>query len=307
MYFYCASGLSVKSEIAVPGLFPIAHDRDPDVTVRLGTVCTALENATASGPTWQMAGDRFLLRVPGIARFLLEAGRDITIEAENGTPPADLVIFLLGTVFGILLHQRGQVVLHASAVHVNGKAVLFCGPSGTGKSTMAAALGMRGFDLVTDDLCAITLATAGAPTVQPDGRLLKLWSQTIEQLDLVDHRRDAVRTKLEKYYVEPPDAFSQPLELGAIYLLREARLPHAPGIERPNVVDAMLSLRRNAYRPRLVRGMGRRATYFHAATTIANCAGVFHLTRPLDFAAMLEVISWLERHWSEIGLTEKAA
>ena len=73
------------------------------------------------------------------------------------------------------------------------------------------------------------------------------------------------------------------------------------------MVEATLSLRQNAYRPRLVRRMAQRATYFHAAITIANCAGVFHLTRPLDFAAMQDVISWLERHWSDIGLTAKAA
>jgi hypothetical protein len=307
MFFYCASGLSVKSDIAVPGLFPIANDCDPDVTVRLGRVPNGLENASSSGPTWQMAGDRFLLRVPHIARFLLEAGRDIVIEAENGTAPAEIAVFLLGTVFGILLHQRGLVVLHASAVRVNGKAVLFCGPSGTGKSTIAAALGTRGFELVTDDLCAITMVSSGAPVVHPDGRLLKLWAHTIDELDLAEHRRDAVRRNLEKYYVEPPAAFSQPLPLGAVYVLREARPPHAPGIDRPNVVDATLSLRQSAYRPRLVSSMGQRVTYFHAATTIANCAGVFHVTRPLNFAAMLDVVSWLERHWSEIGLTEKAA
>ncbi len=35
--------------------------------------------------------------------------------------------------------------------------------------------------------------------------------------------------------------------------------------------------------------------------------GLFHLTRALDFAEMPDVISWLERHWSEIGVTEQAA
>ena len=37
--------------------------------------------------------------------------------------------------------------------------------------------------------------------------------------------------------------------------------------------------------------MEQKADYFHAATAIANAAGIFHLTRALDFAAMPEVIA----------------
>ncbi len=103
------------------------------------------------------------------------------------------------------------------------------------------------------------------------------------------------------------EASSEPLPLGAVYALREARPPHAAGIEQPNVVDAALILRRNAYRPLLVRRMGQKANYFHAATTIANVAGIFHLTRPLDFAAMPKTVAGLEQHWLEIELMEKAA
>ena len=94
-------------------------------------------------------------------------------------------------------------MLHASAVHVNGKAVLFCGPSGAGKSTLAAALAQRGYPLVTDDLCAITLAPGAPPMVHPDGRQLKLWAQAIERLDLAERRGAPVRNRLEKFYVEP--------------------------------------------------------------------------------------------------------
>jgi len=97
------------------------------------------------------------------------------------------------------------------------------------------------------------------------------------------------------------------LPLGAIYALREARPPHASGIEVPNVVDTALILRRNAYRPYLVRRMGQKTNYFHAATAIANSAGIFYLTRALDFAKMPEVIASLERHWLDQQLMEKAA
>jgi hypothetical protein len=55
----------------------------------------------------------------------------------------------------------------------------------------------------------------------------------------------------------------------------------------------------------LVRRLGQKADYFHAAAAMANTAGIFHLTRVLNFAEMPSVISGLERHWDEIGLGEK--
>src|SRR4029077_19124668 len=140
------------------------------------------------------------------------------------------------------------------AVRVNATAVLFCGPSGAGKSTIAAALAQRGYPLVTDDLCGISLG--GTPMAQPDGRQLKLWAQVIEQLDLTESRGTAVRHRTEKYYVDAEEAFTEALPIGAVYVLREARPPHAPGIERPTPIDAALLLRRNAYRPGLVGRMG---------------------------------------------------
>ncbi|MDR3527387.1 MAG: hypothetical protein P4L57_08900 [Rhizomicrobium sp.] len=303
MYNYNIAGLTVSSEIVFPGAIAGGNPSvASDVTVREAPVPEALEEHEASGPSWAMAGCRFLLRIPDVARFLVSEGRDIAFETENGTSAEDVAIFLCGTVFGILLHQRGLIVLHASAVRVGDKAVLFCGPSGAGKSTLAAALVNRGYPLMTDDFCVV--AMAGTPTVQSDGRQLKLWAQAIDNLDMEAQRGQAVRNKLEKFYVEPGKAFDTPLSLGALYALRETRPPLESGIERPNIVDAALILRRNAYRPLLVQRMGQKADYFHAAATIANKAGIFHLTRALDFKAMADVIRSLEEHWHEIGLRE---
>jgi hypothetical protein len=308
VHFYCIAGLTVGSEIVLPGLNAAATDHGtPDVTIRGRAVPAALANATASGPTWQIAGQQFLLRIPRVARFLLTTGNEIAFETEPGADAGDIPTFILGTVFGILMHQREQIVLHASAVRVNDRAILFCGPSGAGKSTLAAALSRRGYRLITDDFCAVTVTSTGTPVVHPDGRQLKLWAQAIEKLDLTDSRGERVRNRLEKFYVDPGEAHVEALPLGAVYALREARPPLVSGIERPNMADAALLLRRNAYRPRLVARLNQKILYFHAAATIANNAGIFHLTRKLDCAAMAEVVLSLERHWLEIGLMEKAA
>jgi hypothetical protein len=301
--FYRISGPSVASEIALPGLIAGVPAVPPEVTIRRGEVPETLAAANSSGITWQQCGERFLLHIPSIARFMLTGGRDIVVAPEAYADPGDVPIFILGTVFGILLHQRDQIVLHASAVEVNGKAIVFCGASGAGKSTLAAALAYRGYPVVTDDVCGLSLHDE-VPTVHPDGRHLKLWAQAIARLELAERQGARVRRTLEKFFIEPHNVSAEPLPLGAIYLLREARPPHAAGITQPNVVDATLLLRRNAYRPRLVRQFDQKAAYFHAAARIANAGGIYHLTRVLDFAAMPDAIGSLERHWQDLRITE---
>ncbi len=308
MHLYTIAGLSVGSDVALPSLNAAgAVPRRPDVRIRRAAVPRALDGAEALGPNWQIAGRRFLLRVPNIARFLLTDGREIAFEAEPGVDAPDISIFLLGTAFGILLHQRRQIVLHASAVRVNGKAVLFCGPSGAGKSTLAAALAQRGYPVMTDDFCAVTVTQASIPMVHPGGRQLKLWAHTIERLQLKGRSGARVRSRSEKFYVDPGLTQADALPLGALYALRQTQLPQAGAIERPSAAEAAPILRRVAYRPRLVSRMGQRVDYFHAATAVANHAGIFYLSRAPDFAAMPRLIAQLERHWRDIGVAEQAA
>ena len=72
MHSYGLAGLNVSSEIALPGATEIAPDTlSPDVDIRLASVPEQLEDASLSGPTWMTEGDRFLLRIPDIARFLI--------------------------------------------------------------------------------------------------------------------------------------------------------------------------------------------------------------------------------------------
>lgn len=67
----------------------------------------------------------------------------------------DTLTYALGPILALALRRRGRVCLHASAVEWHGKAVLFVGSAGAGKSTTAAAMVRHGARLIADDICAL--------------------------------------------------------------------------------------------------------------------------------------------------------
>jgi hypothetical protein len=302
MHSYTISGLHVSSEFELPGAIPEATQASAaDVSIRRGPVPVALDGATASGPDWEMAGEIFLLRVPRLARIRITAGRDIAVENEPGVPDHDAAGFVLGTAFGILLHQRGALVLHGAAVAKDSRAVAICGASGAGKSTLAAALCRSGCALVTDDICVVGLDANGRPLVLPDGRQLKLWKESIDRLNLEQLRGEAVRKPFEKYYIDPSDARAQPSPLSAIYVLRDLRPPLKAGIERMSLPDAMRALEYEAYRPQLRAKIGQKPEMLASAAATLGHAKVFRLVRPRGFEHLQETLAALHVHWDSLS------
>jgi len=301
MHRYRAAGLEIESDLELPGLIASqAPAEGLQLTMRVGETPAALDGALETGPNWQRAAGAFLLTIPGVARFLVRDGRELVACPESETAPDDLAIFLAGPLLGICLHLRGATPLLASAVRVGDRAVLFCGESGAGKSTLAAALGKRGHRMIADDLCALDLAAAGGVAVLPDAATLKLWALAVRRLEL--EAGPPVRVALQKLHVDPPAGLAPAAPVAAIYVLREARKPHTPGIQRPNVTDTAILVRRSAYRPNLVRALGQRSDYFMAAARLANAGGLFTWDRELGFDRMEAQVDQLEAHWAEIGL-----
>jgi hypothetical protein len=296
---YRAAGVDIDSELALPGL-PAGDGRASDVMVRVGETPASLPDALEHGANWERAAGALLVSIPGLARFLVRETGEIVIEPLAGTPPEDLAIFAAGPMLGLLLQLRGRIVLQASAVAVAGGAALFCGPTSAGKSTLAAALGRRGYPTICDDLCAIDMTAPGGPRVLADATTLKLWAQAARQLDL--EAGPPVRAGLRKHHVAPPAGSVVAAPVRAIYVLMEARPPDTPGIARPNIADLALLVRDAAFRPNVVRSLGQRAAYLAGAAQLANAAGVFTFRRQLGFERMDATLDDLEAHWAEIGL-----
>jgi hypothetical protein len=84
---------------------------------------------------------------------------------------------------------RGLEVLHAAGVVLNGEAVLLAGPSGVGKSSLAAALLRQGASLLSDDAVALSLS-GDALIAHPGFATLHL--RSAEEDRLAPHQRSAL-------------------------------------------------------------------------------------------------------------------
>lgn len=298
---YRICGLNVAAEMGLPGAVPFSFPSGTeDVVVRQRPVPEHLDETDAVGPTWELNTRRFLLRLPAIGRFLAEDGRVLDMEPVEETAPADALPFLLGTGFGALLHQRGGMVLHAATVAWAGRAYALCGHSGIGKSTLAAALCQAGAQFIGDDMASVVLDGNGRPMVWPDGRQLKLYTDSIARCGLDAQRGDAVRSRIDKYYVAPRDGISDgPIPLAGVYLLRDERPPLTSGFERLTPLDAAQALLNESYRPRLLLAMAQARAGNHVALTAAvlRHTPVFHLTRPRDLDQLAATAERFMAHW----------
>jgi hypothetical protein len=86
----------------------------------------------------------------------------------------DASLVFPNTVLSVVLGVRPDVVLHASAVAIEGRTVAFCGTSMSGKSTLATSLSLAGAAVVTDDALRVTLDADAPPRCFPGVAVLRL-------------------------------------------------------------------------------------------------------------------------------------
>lgn len=278
---YYIFGLTIASELPLPSFASPDFQQDqPDVTIDYGDTPNALADPRIKGVRYQAAPGEFLLRVNNVARFYVQDGNRITITPEYGTSEDDILIFLMGSAMGALLHQRNILVLHGSAIAVNGQSVVFCGPSGIGKSTIAAGFNQRGYPFLADDLCAIALCD-GRPAVIPGFPRLKLWADTLNKLDTSKDQLKSVRwgVDLEKYFLPVDSSLHTPAPLQAVFILKSTntdKLEITP-LQGAEKIDPLIE---NTYRMRFLHGLGGKKDHFKQCAAVAAKAEVCKVVRP---------------------------
>ncbi|GLK71377.1 hypothetical protein KHC23_11385 [Ancylobacter dichloromethanicus] len=277
-------GWRIRSAIPLPELMPWTVDERPaDLTVEIGEVPERLPGGREASSFLQVDDDgACLLGVPEVGRFLVRPSGAITIRPLPEASPAEIRLFLLGSVLGFICHQHGLLPLHGSCVEMDGGAVAFCGHSGVGKSTLALNFARRGRRVLSDDVCVIE--SVDQVLVRPSFPRLKLWRDTIEDAALSTEGLERNRRGQEKYhYLVHEAGFREPLPLRAIFLLRAAGPGESTGIERlSDALDILTALTAQTFRPRLSQLLGKAAQLFQARARIASSVPVFTLARRPD-------------------------
>ena len=288
----------LRSEIDLPELLAAAQDDPrPVVDIRLGHVPESLPGAAA--PAWgvERAGPAALLTVSSVARYLIEDGESIVVDPFPGASERRVRLFLLGSALGILCFQRGLLPLHANAIVADGAGYAFAGPSGAGKSTLAGHFSRAGYEVLCDDVCAVTLGPDRRPLIWPGLPRVKLWHDAAEVLGHETAGLDRVAEEVDKYHVGlPPPRREGPVPLRRLYLLERAE-GDSPGAVAPlRGQQAMQALMAQTYRREYLAPLGLVAQHFHLCAAVAAEIEVCRLERAWGYQVFDRELARLRAH-----------
>lgn len=252
---------------------------DADVSIRFGALADTLPEGRQQGVFCFTAAGRYLLIMPGHARFLVTPNT-VTIDPCPNADNNLIRLLLLRSCFGMLLQMRGFLVLRGSAVEFNGKGIVIAAQSVSGGSTLAAAMLQRGGRLVSDELCVIRISPEGTPELMPFAPRLHLWKNMILALGMEAKSLHRVRNGLEKFSISVFDRWrDKAISLDKIYYLTTHILPDIL-IEPINRAEKFKELLKVTYRQGLFGDIGMRLSNFNMLNVVLKHSKIWRINRP---------------------------
>jgi hypothetical protein len=199
----------------------------------------------------------------------------------------------MGTVMAVAMHQKKITTLHGSSVDVHGKAVVFLGEKGEGKSTFAGHFQKEGFTLISDDICSLHPDSSGKALIAPSFPTIKLWPDAMEHLNLepINHKR--IHPELEKRRILLTANFASSFsEMSAIVVLATGATPIIELLKGHEALPVLL--------PHLIinrfpeqQSETLKTSIFYQLANLLKHYPIYRLTRPRDASllpALVEIV-----------------
>jgi hypothetical protein len=283
MHTTVAYGLVVQSDLLL--LPPVSDAPVVDVVVRYGAL-DPLEHLP-------VCGDRVLLQLPLDLRILIRHGCEVVVDAPLNFDPVVLRAYILGTAMAFILRQRGLLVLHASCVAREDRAIAFLGGSGWGKSTLASAFHQQGYRLITDDVMALRLETDILQVVPsfPEVKLLPdamaavgAGKDAIPMLQPLSHKQIQ---RLESRFALGPVPLKQ------IFILRAGEVNQIQSVPKAQSFSELIQHTRAA---KMLHDETCKIQHFHQCSRLVKNVPMAYLHRPRSLDGLPQLIEFIESY-----------
>ena len=287
MFYSTLYGLNFASDFPIPILQPQKKQKKIDVIVRKKKISTkGIVDAKVKGKICQIKEGSLWLSIPKVARYLVLAGKEIHIDSEISLKSPAISLYLLGSCLGALLQQRNILALHGTTVLINKEAHIFCGPSGIGKSTLAASFAKKGFRVFSDDISMLNCQAytfSGVPQVS-------LLENSIKYLNLEGYKGYNLFKIGKKSFMIKQENNAMAIKVRSIYFLYKNKNKKV-FIQEIKGISKVKSLIENIYRPDFISGLGKKNQNFTACVDLANQVRIMECYRPQSLSFLDELIS----------------
>lgn len=291
-HVHTAFGLTLISDIPFPELSTAETSASAPVRIQLqeGDYRDHIPEDLLPQPLgFQVTPDSAVVYLKNVGVFLLQSGTHVTVIPAPDVPSEKIRQAITGIVMALICYQRGQLVLHGSAVSIAGKAAVFLADSGEGKSSMAAALHAQGHLLLTDDLTVIDLSMP--MTVAIAGTPIKLDPQMAQMLEIAAPSQPLPSEKY-LYHIDPP--LCEPQKLDRIFILStDSQFSITPLSPPKAVTEIMRFAGLKAILP------ARDKAHFSQCAALAQTCPLYQLKRPRTLARLPEIAAQIAREMTQ--------
>jgi len=263
----------------------LLSNEEPNVTICFGSVPDEITLPLYESESIQFNSNELLLKIKDVTLYVAN-GNCITIDKNSLASIERIKLFVLGTGMGTLLHQRGFLPIHGSAVLSSKGSVIITGDSGAGKSTTAWSLSTEGYKVMSDDICAIDLIN-GKPMLISAYPQLRLWENAAEGIDIT--RKNEMAAEPGKFFISAMDIFYKlSAEISFIFVLKK----HAGSnliMSKVKGLDKFKHLSENTYRPFMVKGIPVIKNHFKLASLLGASTEIYVIERPEKVETMNEI------------------
>ena len=280
--------------VALPFACPQAEPTDKPISTKVvwGAVPDRLPEATVQTACVEVGREHFLIRLPGVASYLIEPQRiTVSVTPEHAIP--DVRSFMLGPVMAAQAYWRGLLPFWGGCIELNGQALLLCGAPGLEKGNLILQLIQRGYKMLSSDLSLVRLDGNQGLSV-PAYPQLKLMPAAISSVHQDPNTYPRVRDGLaRRWYPVGQHYVQEPTPLHRIVFLQADAIdvPTIYPVRGPNALRLMMEAM--AFFSQMRHHYGEHHFFLRLAMLL-NQAPVFVLKAPRGSAVSVALVETLE-------------